>query len=148
MVRAMIDMVGLLEQAGISIHRNTTKEIWAPCPQHEERTGHPDTHPSWSINKVTAEHHCFSCGYAGNLTSLLVDLTGVAPVDLEQQLMEESFLRNLADARRHPEELLGEVTPLLTDWVLMNIMVDLPDRLMNLRWLKREALDAYEVRWD
>lgn len=144
----MIDMIGLLEQAGVHVWRETDKEVWAPCPMHEERTGRPDNHPSWSINKNTALHSCFSCGYAGNLTGLLVDLTGSAPVDLELTLQTESFLRTMVEVRRRPEEVLEEVVPTLTDWVLTNIMVDVPERLLQMRWLRRFAVDAYEVRWD
>lgn len=144
----MIDVRGLLEQAGVQITRDSTKEIWGLCPMHEERTGKADVHPSWSINKATAAHHCFSCGYAGSLTSLLVDLTGAAPVDLEQTIHEESFLRTLADVRRQPQQVLDEIKPILTDWVLVNVMRDVPERLLASRHLLRFAIDQYQVRWD
>jgi len=144
----MIDIRGLLEEAGIQPTRDTTREIWALCPMHEERTGKPDIHPSWSINKKTAAHHCFSCGYAGTLTGLLIDLTGSAPADLEMTLHTESFLRQMADTRRQPDEVLEEAQPLLTEWALMNIMTDVPDRLLAGRWLERWAVDQYTVRWD
>ena len=45
------------------------------CPMHEQRTGKPDHHPSWSINRYTYVHSCFSCGYKGTLHGLLLDLT-------------------------------------------------------------------------
>jgi len=37
---------------------------------------HEDKNPSWSINKNTGLFHCFSCGYSGNIVSLIKDLTG------------------------------------------------------------------------
>lgn len=144
----MIDVRGLLEQAGVQLTRDTTNEIWGLCPMHEERTGKPDVHPSWSINKATAKHHCFSCGYAGDLTGLLVDLTGAAPADLEMAIHEESFLRTLADTRVSPRQVLDEIKPILTEWALFNILRDVPDRLLESRWLQRWAVDEYQVRWD
>lgn len=114
---------------------------------HFKRTGREDRHPSWSISKRKYVHRCWSCGYRGSLTDLLTDLTGAAPEDLEQKLHEEGFLRQMGDfekARREPEITL----PTLTPWVLDNIMVDLPFKLMALRYLKQAALAAYRVRWD
>lgn len=144
----MIDVRGLLEQAGVQLTRDTPKELWGLCPMHIERTGKPDVHPSWSINKATAEHHCFSCGYSGNLTGLLIDITGAAPADLEMTLHEESFLRTLADTRLSPKQVLDEIKPILTEWSLFNILRDVPDRMLNSRWLQRWAIDQYQVRWD
>jgi len=115
---------------------------------HKERTGKADTHPSWSINKTTLEHHCFSCFYGGSLTGMLVDVTGSAPVDLEQTIQQESFLRTMAEVRQRPDEVLDDVLPVLTEWTLMNVLRDVPDRLLNSRWLMRSAIDTYQVRWD
>jgi hypothetical protein len=122
--------------------------LWGLCPQHEQRTGKPDVHPSWSINKATAKHHCFSCGYAGDLTSLLVDLTGAAPADLEMEIHKDSFLRTLADTRLSPQEVLDDIKPILTEYGLLNHMIDVPDRMLASRWLERWAIDAYTVRWN
>lgn len=144
----MIDVRGLLEQAGVQLTRETTDELWGLCPMHEERTGRPDVHPSWSINKATAKHHCFSCGYAGSLTGLLVDLTGFAPADLEMDLNRESFFKTLADARRQPDEVLEDSRPLLTEFGLINHLGDVPDRMLASRYLQRWAIDAYRVRWN
>jgi hypothetical protein len=144
----MIDIRALVEGAGVQLTRDTKSELWGLCPQHEQRTGKPDIHPSWSINKATAKHHCFSCGYAGDLTSLLVDLTGAAPADLEMTINEENFLRTLADTRLSPKQVLDDITPILTEWSLVNILGDVPDRLLASRMLQREAVDTYRVRWD
>lgn len=144
----MIDLRGLLAGAGVEITKETPKELWARCPMHFERTGRPDVHPSWSINKHTMQHHCFSCGYDGSLTGVLVDLTGSAPVDLEMEINEQSFHRTMAELYQDPKELLDDVIPQITEWTLMNVLGDVPDRMLNLRWLQRWAIDAYQVRWD
>ena len=78
---------------------------------HEQRTGKPDRHPSWSINQYTYSHFCFSCGYKGTLTSLIIDVTGEAPEDLEKTLAKEGFIRKMAEARQDPATVLEPVNP-------------------------------------
>jgi Toprim-like len=50
--------------------------------------------------------------------------------------------------RRQPEETLEPVLPYLTDWALMNVLVDVPQKLLDFRRLVRHAVDAYQVRWN
>jgi hypothetical protein len=114
---------------------------------HTQRTGHPDHHPSWSINRFTYLHNCLACGYKGTLTSLLVDITGAAPEDLEITLKEQSFLRKMQEARADPATVEATANT-LTEWSLANEMVDVPERLLAFRQLRRQAIDAYQVRWN
>lgn len=139
-----LDLVQILTQAGVTGLRDGRKEIHAPCPSPT----HNDVHPSWSINKVTYLHNCFACPYQGTLTSLLVDLTGSSPPDLEQTLKTQGFLRQMEGVRRQPEQVLEPVIPYLTDWALANVLVDVPQTLLDFRHLVRKAIDAYQVRWD
>jgi hypothetical protein len=146
----MIDIRNMLEAAGVQITHEGSREIHGRCPMHRQRTGKDDRHPSWSVSKRKYVHRCWSCGYTGSLYSLLIDLTGAAPEDLEQKLHEESFMRAMSaedfqQARRDPEPIEA---PILTPWVLDNIFIDLPYKLMALRYLKQTALAAYRVRWD
>jgi DNA primase len=144
---ADVDLLGVLQQAGIAQLRESKKEIYGACPQHAERTGHTDTHPSWSINKTTYVHFCFSCGYKGTLNSLLVDVTGAAPEDLEITLKQQSLQRQWQQARAEPDAVESIVSK-LTDWTLLNILKDVPKRFLARRRLRREAVDAYRVRYD
>lgn len=64
-----------ITELGIKIDRESGDEIWALCPQHYERTGKVDRHPSWSVNKTNGFHKCFSCGYGGVFVDLVIDLT-------------------------------------------------------------------------
>jgi DNA primase len=140
----MIDIRDMLDAAGIQGLRETRKEIVGRCPGHVQRTGKEDHRPSWSVNKTTYLHFCFSCGYKGTLTQLLVDLTGVAPVDLVDELRKQSFLSRIA-AREEPEATLE---PVISEWALTNLLADVPRRLLELRWLARSAVDRYQVRWN
>ena len=140
----MIDVRDMLDAAGVQGLRETPKEIVGRCPGHLERTGHEDSHPSWSVNRDTHVHFCFSCGYRGTLTQLLTDLTGTAPVDLSEELKKQSFLSRIA-AREEPEQTLE---PVISEWAITNILSDVPERLLQLRYLLRSAVDRYQVRWN
>lgn len=145
----MIDVLGLLEQAGVDRLREGRKEISGACPLHEKRTGKPDTHPSWSINRTTFVHHCFSCGYSGTLEGLLIDLTGAAPVDLEITLREQSVTRDWKTfVEKRQEGPAAVPVRRLTDFVLRNILRDVPNRFLERRRLRRAAIDDMEVRYD
>jgi DNA primase len=147
----MIDLEGVLANAGIGPLRTGSKEIGAPCPMHMARTGQADRNPSWSINRSTYAHHCFSCGYSGSLRGLLIDLTGVAPDELDHEIKKQSFFRNMEEFRARPveevEEDISEALPVFTDWDLVNIYRDVPQRLLDGRHLQRAAVDHYQVRW-
>lgn len=140
----MLDLLRVLEQAGVQRLYEHRDEISGLCPSPT----HDDTKPSWSINKTTFLHHCFSCGYSGTLQGLLTELTGAAPPDLEQTLKTEGFLRQMAEARKDPAAVLEPVAPLLTEWSLRNILRDVPDKLLAFRKLRRAAADFFQIRWD
>ena len=139
-----MDLEGILNSVGIPPVKVTSKEVWALCPNPK----HSDHKPSWSINRFTYRHNCFSCGYKGGLTELLQERLGAAPPDIEKMLNVEGFLRKMQEARVKPEETLAPVLPTLTEWALAHAMVDVPERLLNFRKLQRSAIDQYEVRWD
>ena len=144
-----LDLEGTLHGAGIDVVRTTSKEIWAHCPKHQERTGKADITPSWSINTTAPHaHFCFSCGYRGVLRSLLVDLTGTAPDDLELELGRQSLVRSFRQLAADPGERRQAIKEFLSEWELLHRLFDVPDRLLNHRWLRRPAVDAYTVRFD
>ena len=48
--------------------------------------------------------------------------------------------------RAEPDEVLEPVIN-LTEYGLMHLMKDVPNRMLESRWLRREAIDLYQVRW-
>lgn len=141
---ASFDIIHVLDKAGVKNLREGSKEISGLCPMHKQRLGREDRHSSWSINKITYVHHCFSCGYAGTLTGLLIDLQGYAPEDIEQEIAKSSFLRTLDKI----EQKKNPVTPEVTEWSLSHRLTDVSDGLLALRKLKRHAADKFQIRWD
>ena len=147
MATTTIDLIRVLEDAGIERLHAGSKEVSGACPMHVQRTGHPDTHPSWSINRNTYLHNCFACGYKGNLETLLVDVTGANPVDLMLTLREQALLRQWQQVRAEPEPIVTSILPKLSDWAIINVLKDVPQRFLERRRLKREAIDQYQVRY-
>lgn len=143
---ASLDIVDILADAGVKQIKEGEKEISALCPMHKERVGKEDSHASWSINRHTYVHHCFSCGYSGTLVGLLIDLQGYAPEDIEAEIAKSSFLRTMDKIEQKQQEPEEARPP--TEWELSNILTSVPDRLLTLRQLRRHAVDAYGVRWD
>lgn len=62
-----VDVEEVLKACRITRFIDKGDEIYATCPNHAEKN------PSWSINKNTGVHHCFACGYSGDVVSLLTD---------------------------------------------------------------------------
>lgn len=143
-----IDLMTVLADAGVERLHEGPKEISGACPQHEERTGHADRHPSWSINRFSYLFFCQACQYRGTLTQLLTDLLGSAPEDLERDLKQQSFLRTMSEVRAAPVQVLEPVTSTLTEWTLRYTMKDPPQRLVDFRQLRMSAIATYEVRWN
>jgi hypothetical protein len=67
------DVETALLRMGIEVSQRNN-ELVGLCPMHLERTGRQDSNPSWSINADTGVHHCFSCGYKGNLFTLVAEV--------------------------------------------------------------------------
>jgi DNA primase len=139
-----LDVESVLFDLGVSVIRLSGDEVVAKCPMHEIRTGRPDSNPSWSINAVSLAHYCFSCGYAGSLSSLYRDLSGSVPEDLEWSIKKSSVLSAFAQSASPPEP----VGPSVNEWVLSNSFRDMPQPLLDIKRLLRQSVDAFGIKWD
>lgn len=137
-----LNVEGILYDLGVEVIRESGDELIAKCPQHLQRTGREDAHPSWSMNTETYVHHCFSCGYSGTLNSLYRDLLGEVPEDLEWELSKQSVIASVSRVRE-PEHKAPEVN----EWVLSQY-VGVPGPLLERRRIRRESADFFGVRWD
>lgn len=66
-----VDVGKLLARLGIAAEVDGD-EYLSTCP------GHVDTKPSWSINRHTTKHHCFSCGFGGTASTLVIHVLDMA----------------------------------------------------------------------
>lgn len=140
-----LDVVSLLDEAGVQNLREGDKEIAGSCPMHRERIGHADRHSSWSINRHSLVHHCFSCGYSGTLTGLLIDIQGYAPDNIEAAIAKTSFLRTMDKVERR---FIAPENPIVTEWQLTHTLVAVPERLVVFRQLHTDAVATFGIRWD
>jgi hypothetical protein len=145
------DMEGLLEHVGIRTGRSTPTEVFGYCPGHKELLGRSDRNPTtWSVNRFSLNHFCFSCTYGGTLQELIVEQQGGtvwgASSLMRQYGIDPSDIsdlpENFYDRRRTgkaPEHL---------DESLLDEFVDPPLKAIRSRHLSPTSVREYGVRWD
>lgn len=74
-----VDVPRLLERLGIETQRKG-RELWAPCPVHEDRD------PSWQMRDDPGSsrhgyHRCFGCGFGGGPFALVMRVLDCEPVE-------------------------------------------------------------------
>lgn len=140
-----MDLMAVLEELGIEKLREGPKEISGRCPAHKRITGRSDSRPSWSINKETGAHICYSCQWRGGLVDLFQEVRGSVPDDLVHDLQVTSISRSIARATEEPEP---EVEP-DWDWAHeVSVSVPVPESLREHRHLGPDALAHYQVMWN
>jgi DNA primase len=145
-----MDIEKVLLNLDITMVAQRGAEINGLCPKHKERTGKEDHNPSWWINSNTGAHICFSCGYKGNINSLVMDVKGCDYFEMQDFLKEKSelpldvLMKRLKDLPQYiaPEEPIGMSEARLA------VFTDVPDKELKKRFLTREAADAHGVVWD
>lgn len=132
-------------------------ELVALCPGHEKVVGKQDHNPSWSINERTGIHFCFSCGYKGNLFTLLRD-RGSERQATEMWAEYELHGRvGLRDEGRIEPPLSGHAGPLAAS--VVRTAKDLPETkilmhdeppqwALTSRRITADGAREYKVRWN
>ena len=141
----MTDVEDSLAKAGLE-GRVIGYEYVAPCPMHEARTGRSDANPSWSVNLKTGVHHCFSCGYKGNLVTLARDL--------EVEFDDVRTLSWVDDKGQSQRVTLPDLTRVITaaadyiDESLLGRFTRPPQWALDARRVTSESCRKYSVMWD
>lgn len=157
LVEGKVEIV--LIKLGIDIDRHRGDEILALCPGHELRTGEPDHSPSWSINTESGLHHCFSCGYKGNLLTLVAEVQGYFSewnrLDLD---LAKNWLSNNTDVDLDAlvkrldlvkDSYISIAKPVPMDEARLSLFdPTIPTWALDARNLTQEACNQYGVRWD
>lgn len=140
-----------LKSLDIEVWEEKGDELVALCPGHKARTGKEDNHPSWSINEETGVHYCFSCGYRGNLYTLVRDVKGDEPAkvlwsefeihgrpvtkDEVKTIINKPKPGTFRSANTKPESWLSDFVPP-------------PDWALSRRRILAAGAAEYEVLWD
>jgi 5S rRNA maturation endonuclease (ribonuclease M5) len=149
------DMERVLNRLDIEPINVRGSEILALCPGHKEITGKEDRNPSWWINSETGAHICFSCGFKGNLWSLIATV---------QSLRDANGFLDYADAKdwfylsfdnisldssedeQEQESIFKEVAGITESRLALFTMP--PDHALTARGFTPAAADKYQLLWD
>jgi len=153
------DIKPVLFNLGIEIEIERGDEITALCPGHELRTGKVDQNPSWSINTETGVHHCFSCGYKGNILTLVaeqkefytewnrLDLDGAKSWLRQNSTIDLPTLIKQMEAIKDAYVAIPKPVP-MSEARLALYSTSIPKRALDSRLLNEESCSKYGVLWD
>jgi len=151
----VIDVIQVLDKLGVYIIRARGDELLSHCPGHEQRTGKKDTNPSWYINQRTGAHMCFSCGFKGNLFSLVGELKNLYVSEEIDYAAVSKWIAQVENIT--PQELslrLKEVPQYVTpkqelpmDNSRLALFTEPPSWALEKRRLTLEACKDYEILW-
>jgi DNA primase len=146
----VIDVEKVLLNLDLPLHAQRGVEVNGLCPMHKKRTGKEDHSPSWWINTESGAHICFSCGYKGNIYTLIADIKGISYFDAQDYIGEsaevplDALMRRIKDLPQYvqPEETIPMSEARLA------VYVDPPDIELKKRFLTRESVKIHGVLWD
>lgn len=138
------DLVEVLGELGVEVHRVQNDEINARCPVHHLTKGRESSRYSWYLNSDTGLWYCFSCGARGNLSMLVSQLTNdpSALWTIQSHLITSGLQRLTAE-----EQEIHEVRPQV-DWGQYSRFQPLPDGMLRHRRLDEETSRRYGIKWD
>lgn len=147
----MVNVEKVLISLDVPLTAQRGDEVQGLCPMHKARTGNEDHNPSWWINTVTGVHFCFSCGYKGNVYTLVADVKGMDYFDAKDYVEQDSEMPVDVLLKRIRE--LPQYIPMQDDEIGMSearlaVYTDAPDIELKKRFLTRDAVDKYGVLWD
>lgn len=147
----MVDVEKVLISLDIPLTAQRGDEVQGLCPMHKARMGSEDHNPSWWINLNTGVHFCFSCGYKGNIYTLVADIKGMDYFDAKDYVEQDSEVAVDVLLKRIRE--LPQYIPVQTDEIGMSearlaVYKELPPSYLRKRFLTKEAADKYGILWD
>jgi DNA primase len=146
----MVDVERVLLSLDVPLVAQRGEEVQGLCPMHKARTGKEDHNPSWWINSVTGAHICFSCGYKGNVYTLVADLKGIDYFDAKdyvnssQELDVDVLLKRI---RELPQYVPAE-EPIAMSEARLAVYTTPPEKELRKRFISVEAAEHHNVLWD
>jgi len=146
----MIDVEKVLLNLDIPLTAQRGDEVQGFCPMHKKRTGKEDQHPSWWINSLTGAHICFSCGYKGNVFTLVGDLKGIDYFDARDFVNEQAEvpLDSLMKRIKELPQYVPADDPIGMSEARLAVYTTPPEKQLKKRFLTAVAANHYGVLWD
>jgi hypothetical protein len=148
----------VLDKLGIEVISERNNELTAMCPGHELRTGRVDHDPSWNVNSETGLHNCFSCGYKGNLITLVAEQMdfstewGRLDVDAAKTWLQSHVKVDLEFLVKQMEKVkdayLAIPKPVPMSIARLAVFDSPPTWAENSRMLLTDSCTHYNVKWD
>jgi hypothetical protein len=146
----VIDVERVLVGLDLQLFAQRGVEVNGLCPMHKKRTGKEDHSPSWWINSESGAHICFSCGYKGNIFTLVADVKGISYFDAQDYIGEnveiplDSLMRRIKDLPQYvqPEETIAMSEARLA------VYTEPPEMELKKRFLKIGPVNVHGVLWD
>jgi 5S rRNA maturation endonuclease (ribonuclease M5) len=149
------EMERVLTRLNIEPIQERGDEILALCPGHKELTGREDRTPSWWINAETGAHICFSCGFKGNIWSLIATVQGLKDANglLDYADAKDWFYLSFdgisllsQDDDQDDEPVFKEVTEIGESRLALFTLP--PEHALKARGFTVQAADKQELLWD
>lgn len=149
---APADLESAIVDLGLRIYRSDDLEVTCYCPEHERRLGKEDKHPSWSVNRLTGLHNCYSCGYSGTFLGLVTEILFKGKDVFAAARWIRQYGIDLDSARDLPswEERVVEAAPRVQemDESRLAFYVDPPQWALEERYLTLASVQHYGILWD
>lgn len=146
----MVDVEKVLLSLDIPLVSQRGEEVQGLCPMHKARTGKEDHNPSWWINSVTGAHICFSCGYKGNVYTLVADIKGIDYFDAKDYVTSSAEL-DVDVLLKRIRELPQYVTieePIAMSEARLAVYTEPPENELRKRFISAETAKHHGVLWD
>lgn len=141
------DVIACLTELGVEMIRVIDDEVMGHCPAHVRRTGKQDRHPSWSVNLITGQHNCFSCGFRGPFYLITKEVAGLNDDEAIKWVKARGSIDRVRRIIRGGTELEPVEFETYTEADLA-LYVEVPDYACSQRDLAPYAVDAYGIVWD
>jgi DNA primase len=145
-----MDIEKTLLSLDLSLYAQRGAEVNGLCPMHKERTGKEDTHPSWWINTETGAHICFSCGYKGNIYTLVKDMLGVTLTGAKEFIKGKSGapIDSLMKRLQELPQYIQAEEPIGMSEARLAVYTDPPEIELKKRFITLESAKTHGVLWD
>ena len=144
-VEETLQMLGMDYEAASGEYR-------ASCPGHKRLTGHEDQNPSWYINDESGLHICFSCGFKGNLASLVSEVRGIDLAQAQALLVDSRTDLDASAIRRRLTDATVWRKPFVKEHYLPESSLarfgDPPSWALAERRIQADTAQQYQVMWE
>lgn len=149
------EMENVLGRLNIEPIQTRGSEILALCPGHKEITGKEDHNPSWWINAETGAHICFSCGFKGNIWSLIATVQNLKDANgfLDYADAKDWLYLSFDNLSLGKEEDDQDDEPVFKEVVSMGesrlaLFTYPPDSALKARGFTLPAAEKHQLLWD